>query len=81
MRCGHGHVKRQHFQDEVLHAKHLFLGVRVVRNVHKFVHLRGVDLLVLPEEETAMDGIRFGTTGAVCQTALTKKKTSKQKNK
>ena len=44
---GHGHIKGQHLEDEVLHAQHLLLGVGVVSDVHELVHLGWVDLFKL----------------------------------
>lgn len=51
-RGGRGQVEREHLEDEVLHAQHLALGVRVVRDVHKLRHFRRVHLFVFPVTAT-----------------------------
>lgn len=49
---GHGHVKAQHLEDEVLHAQDLAHFIRVVSDVCKLAHIRRVDLFVLPKMHT-----------------------------
>lgn len=48
---GCSHVKSQHSEQVLLHPKHLFLGVGVIRDVHKLIHFRRIHLLVFPNQK------------------------------
>ena len=41
-------LESQNFQNQMLHTQHLFLRVRIIRNVDKFGNFRWVDLFVFP---------------------------------
>ncbi len=49
--CGYSHVKSQHSEQVPLHLKQLFLCVGVIRDVHKLVHFRRINLLVFPTQK------------------------------
>lgn len=49
---GHGHVKAENLEDEVLHAQDLAHLVSVVSDVCKLAHIRWVDLFVFPATHT-----------------------------
>ena len=48
---GAGQVEAEDLEDEVLHAQHLPLVVRVVSDVDELPHVRRVNLLVLARDE------------------------------
>ncbi len=53
MRGWYGKFESQNFQNQMLHAQDLLLGVRVVGNVHEFANLRGIDLFVFTVKKTS----------------------------
>lgn len=60
----HEQIECQHLENQLLHAQHLLLGVRVIGDVHELVHVRRIDLLVfaVPNKRNSVSVVRTTTT-------------------